>query len=103
MGNYSRGSSKKLTFLAISVLRSQKKSLIISSVEYFDELKNCGFFRTQKMSQDEISEFLQEAESEYEASLINRIKTDNEFPIQPSGNEACSFCHFQLVCSREQQ
>ena len=54
------------------------------------------------MSQDEISEFLR-AESEYEASLINRIKTDNEFPIQPSGNEACSFCHFQLVCSRGQQ
>lgn len=99
VGNYSRISSKKLAFFGYFCLKEPEKSLIISSEEFFDELKSCGGFRTQKMTRDEVSDFI-ERELEYEVSLINRIKEDQEFDILPSSNDACSFCHFQLVCPR---
>ena len=84
MGNYSRRSSKKLAFFGYFCLKEPEKSLIVSSDEFFDEIKKCGEFKTQKMSRVEINEFLKN-ESEYESNLINKIQTDNEFhsPFRP--------------------
>ena len=51
VGNYSRGSSKKLAFFGYFCLKEPEKSLIISSDDFFDEIKNCGEFKNTENEQ----------------------------------------------------
>jgi hypothetical protein len=99
VGNFSRQTGKKLAFFGYFCLKEPEKSLMISNNDLLEKINNCGSYKTQKMSEDDIVLFLQEEQC-FEEALVGKIKSDIEFSITPSSSDVCSFCHYHLVCPR---
>tara|TARA_B100000925_G_scaffold221073_2_gene169872 strand:+ start:838 stop:3201 length:2364 start_codon:yes stop_codon:yes gene_type:complete len=101
VGNYARLTGKKLAFFGYFCLKEPEKSLMFSNEIFLDAINSCGIFRVQKINDDELNNFLFE-EDKFENNLIKSIKNENEFLISPSSKDVCNFCHYHLVCPREQ-